>query len=436
MATEFDDGEHWGFFLTGQKLTSETGKYVRMSSLVLAALRSAGVFSTMEDGTAAPATDKLWLDKNTDPPTLKEWDATGASWVPLTYGRLFGRAAIDKLTVTGGTENAVVTSAPSGFQASRLYLITPIATNTAATTIQVSGVGTFGVKYGSGADIDAGEFTAARQAVLYFTGTRFEVVFPVGDLNAAVTEAQGYASAASGSATAANTFAGAAAQSAAEAEQAAVGELVTRSANYTAVAGDINTHIRFTGAYTLALTAAATLGANWKCFVQADGGDVVIDPNGSETINGSSTLTVPNGTYVILWCNGTTFYAAGIANGSLTNAKLANMAQGTVKGRASGAGTGSPTDLSASELFTIISSLVTPKPQTTSGVGQVVAWATPTSGGYSAPSSGSWLVIWSGYVASNATWAAGINATIVAGGAVVQGGQSGVVFTGISWRIA
>jgi hypothetical protein len=42
-----------------------------------------------------------------------------------------------------------------------------------------------------------------------------------------------------------------------------------------------------------------------------------------------------------------------IADGSLTNAKLANMAQATVKGRASGAGTGVPSDLTAAQVAVI-----------------------------------------------------------------------------------
>ena len=214
MATEFDNSLHWGFFLTGPTLTSDTGKYVRMSNLVLSALRAAGVFSNMVDGIEAPDTDKLWLDKNFDPAVLKEWDATGASWVPMTYGRLFGRAAVDKLTVTGGTGNAVVVSQPDGFQASRLYLITPTADNTGATTVQVAGVGTFDVKYGDGTDIDPNEFTTGRQAVLFFTGARFEVVFPVGDLNTAVVEAEAAAYAASASASDAASSAASAASAA------------------------------------------------------------------------------------------------------------------------------------------------------------------------------------------------------------------------------
>lgn len=43
-----------------------------------------------------------------------------------------------------------------------------------------------------------------------------------------------------------------------------------------------------------------------------------------------------------------------IAVGSVTNAMLASMAQATIKGRASGAGTGDPTDLSAAQVATIV----------------------------------------------------------------------------------
>lgn len=81
-----------------------------------------------------------------------------------------------------------------------------------------------------------------------------------------------------------------------------------KSAGYTALATDNNAVHRYTAAATVALTAAATLGANWHYTVVGDGGAVTIDPNGTETINGLLTLVVPNGTSATIICDGTGFY--------------------------------------------------------------------------------------------------------------------------------
>ncbi|MBY5788669.1 hypothetical protein [Rhizobium leguminosarum] len=83
-----------------------------------------------------------------------------------------------------------------------------------------------------------------------------------------------------------------------------------KSGNYTAVVADNNATIRFTGAYTLALDDAATLGASWRLTVIAGGGDVTIDPDASETINGATTALVRNGNERTIYCDGTAFYAA------------------------------------------------------------------------------------------------------------------------------
>ncbi|MBY3073393.1 hypothetical protein HFO71_24060 [Rhizobium laguerreae] len=85
-----------------------------------------------------------------------------------------------------------------------------------------------------------------------------------------------------------------------------------KSSGYTAVAADNNAFHRCTAALTVALTAAATLGAGWHLLIFADGGDVTIDPNASETINGAATTVVPNGNMAIVICDGTNFSAAGI----------------------------------------------------------------------------------------------------------------------------
>lgn len=82
-----------------------------------------------------------------------------------------------------------------------------------------------------------------------------------------------------------------------------------KSGNYTAVANDNNGYMRFTAAATLSLTAVATLGANWHLFVQADGGDVLVDPNASETINGATTINIRNGESALIVSSGSAFFA-------------------------------------------------------------------------------------------------------------------------------
>ena len=61
---------------------------------------------------------------------------------------------------------------------------------------------------------------------------------------------------------------------------------------------------------------------------------------------------------------------ANLDNGSVANSKLADMAQGTLKGRAAGAGTGSPVDVTDAQLRTIIGN-----------VSSATAGLAPASGG-------------------------------------------------------
>lgn len=82
-----------------------------------------------------------------------------------------------------------------------------------------------------------------------------------------------------------------------------------KATNYTAVLNDNNGYLRFTAAATLSLTAVATLVADWHVFVQADGGDVTVDPNASETINGATTITIKNGESALIISNGSAFFA-------------------------------------------------------------------------------------------------------------------------------
>jgi hypothetical protein len=74
-------------------------------------------------------------------------------------------------------------------------------------------------------------------------------------------------------------------------------------------------------------------------FLRADGSWAAPPTEPTGAAGGSLTGTYPN---------------PGIANDAVGNAQLANMAQATIKGRADGAGTGDPTDLTAAQVRTII----------------------------------------------------------------------------------
>lgn len=87
-------------------------------------------------------------------------------------------------------------------------------------------------------------------------------------------------------------------------------QFASKSGNYTAVAGDNEATLRFTAAATLSLPAASVAGSGWKISVIAGSGNVTIDPNGSETINGVASIIVPFGSTATVVCDGSTFFTA------------------------------------------------------------------------------------------------------------------------------
>lgn len=91
------------------------------------------------------------------------------------------------------------------------------------------------------------------------------------------------------------------------------------SSNYTAGVSDRSKAYVWTGgAGTLSLTAAPTLGNDWFLQVRNGGtGDLTIDPNSSETINGVSTLTLSPGDSCIIITNGTEFWTIGFGQSAI-----------------------------------------------------------------------------------------------------------------------
>lgn len=84
------------------------------------------------------------------------------------------------------------------------------------------------------------------------------------------------------------------------AAKGAVSRRVAKSAPYTVTKDDHNQLFDFTTDATCTTQAAATLTDGWMCYIYASGGDVTINPNGSETVNGEETAVVKEGNLAIL----------------------------------------------------------------------------------------------------------------------------------------
>lgn len=83
--------------------------------------------------------------------------------------------------------------------------------------------------------------------------------------------------------------------------------LQNKTGAYTVVASDNGSIINCTAnTFTVLLTAAATLGSGFNCWIWNTGsGTITIDPNLSETIDSVSTLTLRQGEGTQVVCNGT-----------------------------------------------------------------------------------------------------------------------------------
>lgn len=97
----------------------------------------------------------------------------------------------------------------------------------------------------------------------------------------------------------------------------------------TIIASDIGKTLIFNSAsaFTLAITAAATLGNGFWCrFKNVNSGLVTIDPNSSETVDGNATTVVPKNDSGIIACDGAGFSTlerpaiVPVERGSISNA--------------------------------------------------------------------------------------------------------------------
>jgi hypothetical protein len=89
-------------------------------------------------------------------------------------------------------------------------------------------------------------------------------------------------------------------------------EYLSKIANFTAGVDSLGVLFDCQTSLTVNVTAAATLGNGWYCWLKnTSSGTVTIDPNGSETVNGATTLALSPGASVMLVCNGASFQTVG-----------------------------------------------------------------------------------------------------------------------------
>lgn len=100
--------------------------------------------------------------------------------------------------------------------------------------------------------------------------------------------------------------------------EAPLAPLLSKSANYTTTPADRGRLINCTAnTFTLTLLAAATAGVGFTQVIRNSGnGIITIDPNGAETIDGQTTISVYPGQIYTLLCTGTAWLV--ITAGSLS----------------------------------------------------------------------------------------------------------------------
>lgn len=89
-----------------------------------------------------------------------------------------------------------------------------------------------------------------------------------------------------------------------------------KSGAYTVVAGDRGDVIWCTGTFTLSLTAAATLGDGFVFGVVNTGtGNITVDPNAAETIDGVATKVLAPGQSAFVVTDGSNWRTVGLSGG-------------------------------------------------------------------------------------------------------------------------
>ena len=299
----------------------------------------------------------------------------GPTFTTIEGAATSAAAAAASATAAAGSATAAASSATSASGSATAAASSASAAATSETNAGNSETAAAASETAAAASETAAAASETAAAASETAAAASESAAATSESNAATSEtnAAASASAAATSETNAGTSETNAAASAAAAAAAAaeglyndVVTLTNADSPYVPSAAEEGTLFRLdmtSGAITINLSALSTYGEDMKFgFVKVDAGgnSATINRGGSDTISGSTSVTLSNQyeTHVIVGDSATgtwidTVQTTGIADNSVTNAKLADVATQTIKGRNT-ASTGDPEDLSVATVQSML----------------------------------------------------------------------------------
>jgi hypothetical protein len=152
--------------------------------------------------------------------------------------------------------------------------------------------------------------TARDQAQLSSTNAATSAINAGASATSASNSATTATTQSSNASTSATNAANSATQAANSATSVNLRTIVSVSGNYTVIASDRNKLIDYVGSggHTISLTAAATLVSGFEFHIKNSGtGNVTVDPNGAESIDGVTMLTLTPNQAIVVVCTGSNF---------------------------------------------------------------------------------------------------------------------------------